>query len=314
MPVRALFIVNPQATTTTPRARDVIVRAIASDLDVDLVQTEYRDHAKELARQAAVEGYELVISLGGDGTVNEVVNGILTAPPEAERPAYAALPGGSANVFIRALGLPPDPVEATGAILEALRTGSQRTVGLGRIDGPEDGRYFTFCAGFGWDAEVVHEVERQRRRGRRASPALYMGIALQMFLKGEEVRDPSLELEVPGRPLSKDLYLALVTNTTPWTYAGTLPVQPTPRSRLGLGLDAFALTQADALTTADLLRRMLSPRGVPPAGRGYVTWHNEERFTIRTRRPRAFQIDGEYLGHRKQVDFRSVPKALRMVC
>ncbi|MFC7327733.1 diacylglycerol/lipid kinase family protein [Marinactinospora rubrisoli] len=311
--MRALFIVNPQATTTSPRSRDVIVRAIASDLALDVVQTEYRDHAKELARQAAREGYELVISLGGDGTVNEVVNGLLTAPEDLPRPAYAALPGGSANVFIRALGLPADPIEATGAVLEALRNGGYREVGLGQIDDAADGRYFTFCAGFGWDAEVVREVERQRRRGRRASPALYMSIAAQLFVKGREIHEPSLTLEIPGYDVVSDLYFALVTNTTPWTYAGTVPVQPTPRSRFQLGLDAFALTRLNTVTTTAVLRKMVSHRGLPPSGRGYLTWHDQQEFVLRARRPRAFQIDGEYLGRRKQVNFRSIPKALRMV-
>ncbi|PSK97428.1 diacylglycerol kinase family enzyme [Murinocardiopsis flavida] len=312
--MRALFITNPQATTTTPRARDVIVRAVASDIPVELAQTEYPGHAEELARRAAVEGYELVVSLGGDGTVNEVVNGLLTAPAELPRPSYAALPGGSANVFIRALGLPADPVEATGAVLEALRSGHQRHVSLGRIESEKDDRYFTFCAGFGWDADVVHEVERQRRRGRRASPALYMGIALKLFFEGNRIRDTSLRVEPAGGSLVNDLSFVVVTNTTPWTYAGAVPVQPTPRSRFELGLDAFALTRISTVRTAELLRQMMSKQGVGPAGRGYVSWHDQEGFEVTARRPRAFQIDGEYLGPRTRVVFHSVPKALRMVC
>ncbi|MBB6173208.1 diacylglycerol kinase family enzyme [Nocardiopsis mwathae] len=310
--MRALFIVNPQATTTTPRSRDVIVGAIARDVDLRVAVTEYRDHARELACNAASEGYDLVISLGGDGTVNEVVNGLLATPEELTRPSYAALPGGSANVFIRALGLPTDPVEATGAVLEALRSGQKRTVGLGRITSDQDDRYFTFCAGFGWDADVVREVERQRRAGRRASPGLYISLALKLFVQGT-IRDPGLTVQFPGHDAVSDLYFALVTNTTPWTYAGAVPVQPTPRSRFELGLDAFALTQLHTLTVARLLRRMMSHRGLPPHGRGYVSWHDQPSITITARRPRAFQIDGEYLGVRKRVNFQSIPKALRII-
>ncbi|GAA3758386.1 diacylglycerol/lipid kinase family protein [Salinactinospora qingdaonensis] len=312
--MRALFIANPQATTTTTRARDVILRAMASEFSLDVRQTQYREHAKELARQAAEEGYELVISLGGDGTVNEVVNGILTTPSHLPQPAYAALPGGSANVFIRALGLPSDPVEATGAVLEALRTGARRTVGLGRVSGPDDdGRYFTFCAGFGWDAEVVREVERRRHHGHRASPGMYMSVALNLFYKGDRVRDPSLTVHLPDRDPVRGLHAMLVTNTTPWTYAGAFPVQPTPRSRFHLGLDAFALTHVDTLTTARLVGQMLSPRGVPEQGLGHLSWHDQPRFVVECEHPRAFQIDGEYLGERKQIDFCSIPKALRVV-
>ncbi|MUL39894.1 diacylglycerol kinase family lipid kinase [Streptomonospora sp. PA3] len=310
--MRALFIVNPQATTTTPRSRDVLVGAIAREMELDVAQTEYRDHARELARQAAEAGYELVISLGGDGTVNEIVNGLLATPDTLERPSFAALPGGSANVFIRALGHPTDPVEATGAMLEAARAGERRTVGLGRLRSDEDDRYFTFCAGFGWDADVVHEVDRLRRGGRRASPGLYITVALKLFLRGD-ANVPSLRIAAPGHDPVHDLYFALVTNTTPWTYAGSVPVQPTPRSRFGLGLDLFALTQLNTVRTAQLLRQMLSHKGVPPYGPGYVSWHDQSAISITSRAPRAFQIDGEYLGHRKQVNLESVPKALRIV-
>lgn len=310
--MRALFIVNPQATTTTPRSRDVLVGAIAREMDLEVAQTEYRDHARELAQQAAGEGYELVISLGGDGTVNEVVNGLLATPEGLERPSFAALPGGSANVFIRALGLPTDPIEATGAMLESARVGERRSVGLGRLRTDQDDRYFTFCAGFGWDADVVHEVEQLRRQGKRASPALYMSIAFKLFVRGD-VNVPSLRIEAPGHDPVRDLYFALVTNTTPWTYAGAVPVQPTPRSRFGLGLDLFALTEVGTLGTARLLRQMLSHRGVPPYGRGYVSWHDQSAISITSRAPRAFQVDGEYLGHRKRVNLESVPKALRII-
>ncbi|GAA1070484.1 diacylglycerol/lipid kinase family protein [Nocardiopsis composta] len=310
--MRALFIVNPQATTTTPRSRDVIVGAIARDVELHVAQTEYRDHARELARDAAGEGFDTVISLGGDGTVNEVVNGLLRTPEELPRPSYAAIPGGSANVFVRALGMPADPVEATGAVLEALRSGASRTVGLGRISGPSDDRYFTFCAGFGWDAEVVQEVERLRRRGRRASPALYINVALRMFMSGR-IKNPSLRLEAPGHDPVSGLHFALVTNTTPWTYAGSVPVQPTPRSRFSLGLDVFGMTTMSTPATAVLLRRMLSHQGVPPEGRGYISRHDMSSLTISAKRPRAFQIDGEYLGERNRIDFHSVPKALRII-
>ncbi|GAB3493936.1 diacylglycerol/lipid kinase family protein [Nocardiopsis coralliicola] len=310
--MRALFIVNPNATTTTPRARDVILGAVARDVELHVAQTEYRGHAGEMAADAAGEGFELVVSLGGDGTVNEVVNGLLRTPEGLQRPSYAAIPGGSANVFVRALGLPADPVEATGAVLEALRSGSGRTVGLGQILSGEDNRYFTFCAGFGWDAEVVGEVDRLRGEGHRATPVLYGRVALERFLGGA-ASTGSLRVEVPGCDPVSDLHIALVTNTTPWTYAGSLPVQPTPRARFSLGLDVFATTTENAATTAMLLRQMVARSGVPPEGRGYISLHDLDRVTVSCDEPRAFQVDGEYLGVRDRIDFRSLPNALRII-
>jgi diacylglycerol kinase family enzyme len=310
--VRALFIVNPQATTTTSRTREVILGALASELDITVAETEYRDHAVVLAREAAARGYELVLSLGGDGTVNEVVNGLLTAPEGLKRPRYAVIPGGSANVFIRALGVPGDPVEATGAVLEAIREGREREINLGRITSDQDDRYFTFCAGFGWDADVVQQVEHERANGRKATPALYAEVAVKLFFQGD-IRDPSLSVSSRGRTL-EEVYFALVTNTTPWTYAGALPLQPTPASRFELGLDAFALTHSSHAITGWVLSQMFFPKGLPAQGDGYATWHDQDSLRITSSHPRAFQIDGEYLGDREQVNFHSVPKALRIIC
>lgn len=135
--MRALLVVNPAATTTSARVRDVISTALSSDLKLEVATTEYRGHARDLARKAAESGeVELVVSLGGDGTVNEIVNGLLHHGPDPEAlPKLAVVPGGSTNVFARALGLPNDAVEATGALLDALRAGTSRTVGLGLVSG-----------------------------------------------------------------------------------------------------------------------------------------------------------------------------------
>lgn len=309
--MRALFIVNPRATTTTSRSHEVIEGALRSELDLTTVVTTHRDHARELAGAAAEQGYGLLISLGGDGTVNEVVNGLLETPSHLARPRYAALPGGSANVFIRSLGLPADPVEATGAVLRALRGGGEREIGLGLVDDGVANRYFTFCAGFGWDADVVQRVEDERHNGRRATPALYAEVAMKLFFQGD-IRDPSLSVSGGGTSCD-NVYFALVTNTTPWTYAGALPLQPTPASRFELGLDAFALTHSSTAVTGWILSQMFFPKGLPRQGDGYLTWHDEDSLTITSDHPRAFQIDGEYLGDREQVNCRSLPNALRIV-
>ena len=281
-------------------------------MDITCVETAYRDHARKLAYGATADGYDLVLSLGGDGTVNEVVNGLLQSPKGVPRPRYAVIPGGSANVFVRALGVPGEPIEATGVILEAIRQGREREINLGRITSEQDDRYFTFCAGFGWDADVVQQVEHERAHGRRAGPGLYAEVAVKLFFRGD-IRDPSLSVYTNGN-LVENVYFALVTNTTPWTYAGALPLQPTPESRFELGLDAFALTHSSYALTGWILSQMFFPKGLPARGEGYVTWNDQESLRIDSSRPRAFQIDGEYLGNRKHVNFHSIPKALRILC
>src|SRR5918997_3055240 len=129
--MRALVVVNPAATTTTAKMRDVLVGALASELKLDVVQTTHRGHGQELGAQAAAEDIDLVVAVGGDGTVNEVVNGILTDGPAPHLPMLAVVPGGSTNVFSRALGRSRDPVEAMAEILASLRAGRTRTVSLG---------------------------------------------------------------------------------------------------------------------------------------------------------------------------------------
>jgi diacylglycerol kinase family enzyme len=314
--VRALLIVNPYATSTTPVRREVITHALASELDLDVVQTRYRGHAAHVAEGAAREGFGLVLTLGGDGTVNEVVNGILRArPPGAGPPGagpdgaplFAALPGGNANVFVRALGLPVDPVDATGRILRSLPAGRTRTVGLGLAGH----RYFCFNAGLGFDAEVVRVVEGLRARGRAASAALYMWTAVRQFLTVTDRREPALTLERDGHPAMDGLYLGIVSNAAPWTYLGQRPVNASPRAGFDTGLDLFALRKLGTLRVLNAVRQMLGDGG--PAGRHVVSLHDQDALSFRAARPVAFQVDGEYVGEREHVMLRSIPNALRVL-
>ncbi len=314
--MRALLIVNPYATSTTPVRREVITHALASELDLDVVQTRYRGHAAYVAEGAAREGFGLVLTLGGDGTVNEVVNGMLRArPPGAGpdgapdgAPLLAALPGGNANVFTRALGLPADPVDATGRILRSLPAGRTRTIGLGIADR----RYFCFNAGLGLDAEVVRVVEGLRARGRAASAALYVRTAVRQFTTVTDRREPALILERRGMPAVDGLFLGIVSNTAPWTYLRQRPVNASPRAGFDTGLDLFAMRKMGALGTLNALRQMLGRDG-GPAGLHIVSLHDQDALTFRAGRPVAFQVDGEYVGEREHVMLRSIPNALRVL-
>lgn len=242
--MRALLVVNPAATTTSARTRDVLIHALASEMKLEAITTEYRGHARDLGRQAAdSEDIDLIVALGGDGTVNEVVNGLLHNGPDPERlPRLAVVPGGSTNVFARALGLPNDAVEATGALLDALRENSERTVGMGLAagtPGTEDeavpARWFTFCAGLGFDAGVVGRVEQQRELGKKSTHALYLRQVARQFLQEPNRRHGTITLERPGQEPLTDLVLSIICNTSPWTYLGNRPVYaaPTPRSMPG---------------------------------------------------------------------------------
>ncbi len=309
-----MLIANPKATSTSRRARDTLVRAFAGDLDLVLAETGHRGHATELAREAVRRGFDVVIALGGDGTVNEAVNGLLADGPGDGLPALAVLPSGSANVFARALGLPGDALGATRAVLEALRAGRYRTVGLGTASLPDGGeRYFTFCAGVGVDAEVVREVERRRRAGLRADPSLYVRTALRHLATGTDRRRPALTIETPGRPPIPGVFFAFVSNTTPWTFLGPLPLNPSPRASFTLGLDVFGMRSMALRPFAFAAAQMLAPRDRPVRGSRVVDVHDAAEVTVRAERPMAFQLDGDYLGEQSAITFRSVPKAIRIV-
>jgi len=305
--MRALLVVNPKATATTERMRDVLTHALASETKLDVVQTQARGHATSLARQAVVDGLDVVVALGGDGTVNEVVNGLLADGPAPGQPSLAVVPGGNANVFARALGLPGNPVEATSQLLDALRADRRRTVGLGQADD----RWFTFCAGLGLDAEVVRRVERKRADGRKASPGLFVRQGVQQFFLHGRRREPAITVHADGLEPTR-IGLALVCNSDPWTYLGPRPVRPCPTASFEDGLDLFGLRSLGTLTTLRHLRQILSahPR---PRGKAVYALHDVTGFRLTADRPMALQVDGDDLGDRSEVVFRSVPGALDVV-
>jgi diacylglycerol kinase family enzyme len=307
--MRALLVVNPVATATTAHGRRVIESALGHELKLDVAETSHRGHAAELARQAVVDGLELVIALGGDGTVNEVVNGLLADGPRPWLPAIGVVPGGSTNVFARAAGLPRDPIEATGLLLDAMRQRRRRRIGLGWADG----RWFTFCAGMGLDAEVVKEVEQLRSEGRRSTSWLYIATAVRRFFRESDRKTPALTLSRPGVEDIERLFLAVVANTTPWTYLGDRPITPTPGASFDAGLDVFALRQLRTLATLRHARQIVSRSSRPPRGHSVVSLHDQSAFSIRSARPVAFQLDGEYLGERDHVRFDSVAEAIQLV-
>lgn len=313
--MRALLVVNPRASATTPGVRDVLIRALGSELKLDAVTTTHRGHARELAAEAVADGLELVVTLGGDGTVNEVVNGLLGDGPDGATsrppvPALAVVPGGGANVFARSLGLPRDPVEATSVVLTAVRADRRRRLGLGRANG----RWFTFCAGFGFDAEVVRAVERQRQDGARSSTGRYVRAALAEFYLRTDRRTPAIHLERPGAETVDHVFLAIVSNASPWTFAGSRALHPSPAASYDTGLDVLAMRRLTTLSTGRTVRQLLASDGRAPRGRVLLGLHDVARFRLRADRPTAAQVDGEYLGKRTSLEFTAVPGALQVIC
>jgi diacylglycerol kinase family enzyme len=314
--VRGLLVVNPKATTTSPRVIDVIVHALSDEVDLDVTVTTHKGHGIVLGERALAESLDIVITLGGDGIVNEVVNGILSSGPGEHVPRIATIPGGSANVFARTMGFPTDPVEATGLILDSLRAGTARTIGLGRAGE----RWFLANAGLGIDAEVIAAMERHRRAGRTATPTRYLTTTLNEFFRSTDRKEPALTLTRAraaggeGTERLEGVFLAVVQNSTPWTYLGNWPVSPCPDASFDLGLDVFAIRRMHIPTALRAATRMLTRSTGRSAGDGLVLWHDQESFTLTASRPVEFQIDGEWIGPTTEVVFTSEPAALTVVC
>jgi len=290
------------------RDAGLVVRALGSKLELDTRQTQYRGHAGKLAASSGADGYDIVVTFSGDGTVNEVVNGLMRIPAPAQRPALAPIPGGGANVFARTLGLPPDAGSAVQRILAAVAAGERRKIGLGLAGD----RYFTFSAGLGVDAEVIGDMERQRAHGRRASVTAYLRTAVHRYYRTDR-RRPALTLRVPGEPPVNGLFMGVVTNSSPWTYVGSHPVRPA-HADFSSGLDLFALRRLRTLTTLAALGHMMrSTDGDLPTGRDVVSASALGELAFDADRPIAYHIDGEYLGETESVAFRFTPDAICVV-
>jgi diacylglycerol kinase family enzyme len=305
--VRVLVVTNPRATATTLRERDVLIHALGSVAELDIVETANRGHAAALACRAMRDGTDVVVAFGGDGTVNEVVNGLLTDGLHTEVPALGVVPAGSTNVFARALGLPNDPIESTGVLLDGLRTGHRRAVSLGQLDE----RWFVFAAGVGYDAAIVAAVERQRGKGKRSTHVLYARAGVREFFRADR-RHPHLHVELPDGTTLDGVHFAMVTNTDPWTYVGNRPLHPTPEVTLDNGLALYARRRMTAPGMLFSLARMSGNH--PHVGRfGAYVRHDLDSLTIRADQPMPVQVDGDLLTPRDTLTFRTQARAIQVV-
>lgn len=312
--MRAVLIVNPNATSTTPAGRDLLAHALKSRLELTVVHTDYPGHAAEISQAAARDGIDMVIAHGGDGTVHGVVNGLLGvpgSPPPAHLPAVAVVPGGSANVFARSLGLAADPIAATNQLIELInRPAGSAWRRIGLIDCGE--RWSVLNAGMGLDGEVVAAVEAQREKGHAVTPLRYIRAAVPVVLAATR-RPPTLTLQLGDDQPIEGVHFVFVSNCAPWTYADQRCVWTNPDTTFEAGMGVFATTSLRVLPTLRLVRQMTSKR---PKLSAKQLIRDDDVAELRVDAgdtPIATQIDGEYLGLRSTMTFRAVPDALDVV-
>jgi diacylglycerol kinase family enzyme len=302
--VRLLLIVNSSASSVTARGRVVIQKALSADHQVTMVETNRRGHATRLAQGAANDGVDVVVCLGGDGTLNEVANGLA-----GTNTALAPLPGGSTNVFARTIGLPNDPIEATGLLLEGLSQERIERVGLGSVNG----RYFLFHVGIGFDAVVVKQVERRAALKRYVSHPLFIYAAFATWFRHYDRSRPRFSVREDEGGVIDDGYFAICLNTNPYTYLGNRPFDIIPEATLDRGL---AILTFRSLALIPLLRAASSALGF-----GRDIRHHKHldvrtdltRFDVDGHGPFPYQVDGDYLGETEHLAFRHAPEILKLV-
>ncbi|MBX3285036.1 MAG: diacylglycerol kinase family lipid kinase [Actinobacteria bacterium] len=304
--MKVLLLVNPFSSSVTARTRVVIRKALAGDHDVELVETARRGHATRLAQGAAADGVEVVVVLGGDGTVNEAANGLAGSST-----ALGVLPGGSTNVFARTIGLPNDPVESTALLLEALEAGSIRRIGLGWVNG----RYFCFHVGMGYDAALVEQVERRSGLKRWAGHPLFIWAGLTTYFSHFDTKHPHFRVRYPDGDRVDDGYFGVCCNTNPYTYVGNRPFDIAPETTLENGLSMVTVRSMRADRLLRIMGKALKGGGALGKDR-FIHYRNDVNGLLvegLDGKPFPYQVDGDYLGEIARVELRHVPDVMDLV-
>jgi diacylglycerol kinase family enzyme len=302
---RMLVIVNPYAATMSDRLKHLVVYALQGRFDVEAIETQRKGHAIELCRDAAAEGFDVVVAFGGDGTVNEAANGLA-----GSRTPLTCLPGGSNNVFCKMLDIPNDVVDATEHLLGLADRWQPRTVDLGCLNG----RLFTFAAGVGLDASVVERVDRRPQLKARFGAWYYTEAAVLTFLRRYVVNPPQLEIEVGAERVR--CVSAFFQNGEPYTYFNSRPVNLVEGARLDSGdLAGVVLTRARPYDVPTVTFRALSGAARIARHRGVTAFPGLKKATVRSVDGRLvpLQVDGDHVGDDTVAEISVAPVTLRVL-
>jgi diacylglycerol kinase family enzyme len=304
-PKRMLVIINPVATKMSDRVKSLVVYALQGRYDVTTRETKAKGDAIAISREAAAEGYDIVVTFGGDGTVNEAANGLVGTDT-----ALSPLPGGSNNVVAKLLGIPTDLVDATEHLLGVADRWEPRAVDLGMVNG----RYFTFAAGIGLDASVVERVDRNPSLKKRFGPYYFVECAIMTFLRRYVVNPPRLAVEVDGRSVAG--VSLFVQNAENYTYFKDRPVPLVEGAMFDSGcLAGVVLTRARPYDVPTVTFRALSGAARIAKHRGVDAFGAFGEAVVRSTDGRAIpiQVDGDHIGDELEARFSVIAGALRVV-
>jgi len=299
---RLLLVVNPVARTMSKPVLAVIEKALSADFRLEVSETKERGHASELAAQAADEGVDLVVVFSGDGTINEAVNALA-----GTETALGVLPGGATNILVRALGLPLDPVEATGVLIAKALDDEAFRLSLGVADG----RYFAVNCGAGVDAAAMRRLDQKFPKTKsKFDRAAFRAVARELLV-GYAGRTADLEVRIDDGPVLPSLSV-MVGRTDPYTYYKGRGIRMTPEASLDAGLDVLSVRKLARRSVPRIAWQVFgSARHVQGRDIDYV--HDAAHVVVTSETPFPVQVDGDALGdhHRLEVDL--APEALWVV-
>lgn len=305
--LKMLLVVNPYATTVSGRLKNVVVYALQSRYEVEVIDTRERNHATSIVADAlGRNNYDVVCSFGGDGTANEVVNGMIGSDVP-----FTFLPGGMTNVIGRVMGIPGDIVDATEHLLTLADHFEPRKIDLGDANG----RKFIFAAGAGLDAEIVRACESSPSFKRRFGQNYYAAMAVREFGKHLVSRSP---LVVETDDFKSRGIVAIAQNARPFTYFGKREIDLSPYAGMETrSLSLTVLDRANPLDFAPLATRLLSQKS-PVAGNRHIKIdHDFQTAHVTKRKPEgkkiALQADGDYIGEYDEIVFTALPAALNVI-
>jgi diacylglycerol kinase family enzyme len=302
--VRLLLIVNETATAVTARRRVLVQRVLGADHKLEVAETSRRGHAARIARGAALDGVDVVVVLGGDGTLSEAADGLAGTAT-----ALAPLPGGSTNVFARSIGVVYDPVQAAERLVESLSRRRFKRIGLGVAEG----RRFLFHAGLGLDAAVIARVERRSFLKRYGTHPLFVAATVDTWLRHYDRRRPRFRVELGDGERIGDSAFTIVSNQRPWAYLGKRPLTLAPHAGLDQPLTVTLFRSIDLPTllggAASALgdgQRLMHDRNVVQRG-------DIRSLTVVGYGAFPWQLDGDYLGDTEHLTISWMPDALTIV-
>jgi YegS/Rv2252/BmrU family lipid kinase len=301
---RFLVILNPTAASGNAGRMAPIIREElkARGVDFELVLTERPWHAAELAGEAAEQGYDVVVAAGGDGTINEVINGLMKVKDTAAQvPCLGILPVGGGNDFAYGMGLPTE----YSAGLEVLLQGECQPIDIGQVTGGlyPQGRYFGNGVGVGYDAKVSFSIQRSSLRGFLGY--LFASLKTLFF----EFQPPTVEIELTHETVVQVAMMVSVMNGR--RMGGGFIMTPAALPNDG----TFDLCVADKMSKITIL--LLIPRFMKGSQEGHPAIRFDQSKHIRVKAIEGslpVHADGEMIAREcQEISITMIPAALHLI-